>query len=364
MFLRLLLVLLILGGLLGGLYWLKTEQQGASGGMMGPPPATVAVMSVNVVSWQPSLRTVGSLKSVQGVQVSSEVAGQIRSIHFDSDQPVTTGDLLVQLDDSVDRADLEGLLARSKLARVKLERFQRLRKDRAASQSELDEASAELDGAEAAVRAKEALIRKKRITAPFDGRLGIRAVDLGEYLAAGSKIVRLESLDPIFVDFSLPERHLSEISRDQAISVTVAAWPDKRFDGRISAISPGVDEQTRSMRLRAILSNPDGLLRPGMFAEVAVALPERSGVRVAPRVAIDFAPYGNGLFVIVEGEKGMTVSRRLVETGELRDGQVEIVEGVEPGERVVVAGLNKLRNGQAVVIDNSLLPDETGPLEP
>jgi membrane fusion protein (multidrug efflux system) len=198
------------------------------------------------------------------------------------------------------------------------------------------------------------VIAKKRITAPFSGWLGIRQVDLGEYLQPGAAIVPLQALDPLYVDYSLPERHLDLISVHQAVEIEVQAFAGEIFTGRISAVNPGIDPGTRSLRIRATLENPQSRLRPGMFAEVRTVLPQRPGVLTLPRTAITYNPYGDSVFVIQEGETGPSVQRRQVETGGVRNGRVEIVHGLQAGERVVIAGQVKLRNDQAVVVDNSI----------
>jgi membrane fusion protein (multidrug efflux system) len=365
MLLRLFLVLLFLGAVLGGIFgWKYTQmqQQAAMGGP--PPPPVVAAADVTEESWQPRLKAVGSLVATQGIFVTNEVSGQVREIHFESGQEVKKGDLLIQLDDSVDQADLKGLIAQRDLAKVKLGRFAKLIKDRSASQSDYDEAKAELDGAEAAVAAKEALIAKKRITSPFDGRLGIRIVDLGEYLPPGSQIVPLDALDPIFADYSLPERHLPQVAAGKQVILSVAAYPGREFTGTISAINPGVEEKTRTMKVRATLDNAEGLLRPGMFAEVSTLLPARDSLLTLPRTAITFAPYGDTVFLIEEKDGQTLVQRRQVQTGHAQEGRVEIVEGLAAGDRVVIAGQVKLRNGQAVTVDNSVVPPANGPLGP
>jgi membrane fusion protein (multidrug efflux system) len=365
MFLRLVLVLLFLGVVLGGIYWLKVRQQEEQAAMAGPPPPpVVAAAEVRVEDWQPRLQAVGSLVAVQGIFVTNEVSGQVREIRFESGQRVAKGDMLVQLDDSVDRADLEGLTAQRNLAEIKLGRFAKLLKDRSASQSDYDEAKAELAIAEAAMAAKQALIAKKRITAPFDGELGIRLVNLGEYLAPGSRIVPLDALDPIYVDYALPERHLPALAVGTPVVVKVAAYPERELGGTISAINPGVEERTRTVKVRATLSNAEGLLRPGMFAEVATLLPARDRLLTVPRTAVSFAPYGDTVFLAQERDGQTLVQRRQVTTGEVQSGQIEIVEGLSAGDRVVIAGQVKLRNEQPVRIDNSVVPPPDGPLGP
>ncbi|MEA3278709.1 MAG: efflux RND transporter periplasmic adaptor subunit [Pseudomonadota bacterium] len=364
MVLRLLLVILFLGLILGGIFgWKHYQQQQAA--MGGPPPSpVVAVAQVQQEDWQPRLTAIGSLIANQGIFVTNEVSGQVREIHFESGQTVEKGDLLIQLDDSVDQADLKGLIAQSNLAQIKLRRFAKLLKDRSASQSEYDEAKAELDGADAAVAAKEAAIDKKRIAAPFDGKLGIRIVDLGEYLPPGSQIVPLEALDPIFVDYALPEHHLPRIAVGKQVVVKVAAYPNREFQGTIDAINPGVEEKTRTVKVRATLENPQRLLRPGMFAEVSTLLPAREKLLTLPRIAITFAPYGDTVFLIEEQDDQNLVHRRQVTTGQVHGGRVEILEGLTAGDRVVMAGQVKLRNGQPVQIDNSVVPPADAPMGP
>jgi membrane fusion protein (multidrug efflux system) len=362
---RLFLVILLLGAILGGIFGWKQYQMHQEAVMGGPPPPpVVAVTQVQLEDWQPKLFAVGSLVATQGIFVTSEVAGQVRDIHFESGQSVAKGDALVQLDDSVDRADLAGLIAQRDLAQIKLRRFGKLLKDRSASQSDYDEASAQLDSAEAAVAAKEALIAKKHITAPFAGQLGIRILNLGEYLAPGAQIVPLDALEPIFVDYSLPERYLPRIAVGKQVRVKVAAYPNRDFEGAITAINPGVDKKTRSISVRATLQNAERLLRPGMFAEVATLLPAREDLRTLPRTAISFAPYGDTVFLIEEQEGRTLVERRQVTTGQAQGGRVEILEGLAPGDRVVMGGQMKLRNGQPVTIDNSVMPPQDGPLQP
>jgi membrane fusion protein (multidrug efflux system) len=361
---RLLFVLLFLGLIIGGLFGWKFHQLNNMASMEGPPPPpVVAAAEVAVERWQPRLAAVGSLVATQGIFVTNEVAGQVSEIHFESGETVSEGDLLIQLDDSVDQADLQGLIAQRNLARVKVERISTLLRDRSASQAEFDAAQAELDVAQAAVAAKQALIAKKRIIAPFDGRLGIRLVDRGEYLPPGSAIVPLEDLDPIFADYSLPERQLPDVAPGKPVVVRVAAYPGRTFEGSITAINPGIEARTRTVRIRAALDNAELLLRPGMFAEVTTVLEERDDILTLPRTAITFAPYGDSVFLIRDQEGKPVVQRRQVTTGEARGGRVEIRDGLAAGDRVVIAGQVKLRNDQAVRIDNSLVPEGDGPLE-
>jgi membrane fusion protein, multidrug efflux system len=365
MILRLFLVLLFLGAILGGIFGWKHFQQQQQAAMQGPPPPpVVASARVERETWGPRLTAVGSLVAVQGIDVANEVPGLVREIQFESGHAVKSGAVLVQIDDAVDQADLLGLLALRDLAQIKVKRLQALLKDRSTSQSDYDEAKATLDGAEAAVTSKRATIAKKRITAPFSGQLGIRKVDLGDYLPAGSPIVALNTLDPVYVDYMLPERELTQVSVGQPVSVSVAAYPGREFQGKVSAIDSGVDVKTRNVRIRATLPNPDLVLRPGMFAEVATLLPPRDGVLTLPRTAIDFAPYGSSVFLIEDKDGKPQVQRRPVTTGGAQGGRAEVVSGLAAGDRVVVAGQVKLRNGQAIKIDDSVVPAAKGPMGP
>ena len=371
MFLRILLVLLFLAAMIGGLAYMKFQQiQGEIAMFSQPmPPSSVSAVEVEAMSWQPRLGAIGNVQAVQGVMVNNQVAGQVERILFESGDMVSAGQALVQLDTEVDEADLAGLVASLNLAETQLKRNQKLLKDRAVSQGDFDEISAQVSQAKAQVQSKQALIEKKTLRAPFDGQLGIRRVNLGQFLAAGSAIAELEALDPVYVDYSLPERNLAKLSVDQPVRITVSAYPDQVFDGRITAISPAVDRQTRNVQIRALFENPDRLLRPGMFAKVETLLPQKDKVLTLPRQAVTFNTYGDAVFVIEEqtpkqaGDRAaagdrteagaapkLVVQRRQIDTGDVRGDQVEVLDGLSEGERVVSAGQVKLRNGVEVVI--------------
>lgn len=356
---RLLLVLTALVFLFGGIFgWKYMQIQRMAGfAAMGPPPASVASASVARESWLPSISAVGSLVATQGVNVSTEIAGQVTGIHFESGQAVEAGTLLIQLDDEVDRAELASRLAAQRLAEVEFKRTDKLIKERSVSRADFDKAQATLEGAKALVASQRARIRKKAIRAPFAGVLGIRRVDLGQYLAPGNEIVTLQALTPIYVEYSLPERHLSELSVGQVVEIGVQAYPGKTFSGRISAISPRIEAGTRSVRIRATLDNAERLLRPGMFAEVRTLSAVPREVLSLPERAVTYNPYGASVFVIAEQDGRLAAQRRQIETGAVRNGQVEVLKGLEAGEQVVVDGHNKLRNGQAVQVDNSVQLD-------
>ena len=360
MLLRLFLVVVLLTAVFGGIFAWKDHQArlAASAQAGGPPPAVIAASNARQETWQQQLQVVGSLAAVAGIEVTSEVAGQVRSLHFESGGEAEQGALLLELDDSTDQARLQGLVAERTLARLRFERVARLIEDKSVSRSDYDEARAALDSAEAQVAAQQALIAKKKIRAPFGGRLGIRRVDVGEYLTPGAAIVPLEQLDPIYVDFTLPERELARVETGQTVEVRVQAYPDQAFSGRILALDPGVEVGSRSFRLRAQLGNPDGRLRPGMFADVRILLPQMDQVVTVPDTAISYAPYGDSVFLIESVDDTLKVTRRQIETGARREGRVAVLSGLTEGDRVVSAGHNKLRNDQAVTIDGQPAPGE------
>lgn len=380
MILRLLTVLLILAALVGGLAYMKYEQVTAQMAQLSQPmpPASVSDVRVERQRWQPRLDAVGSVRAVQGVMVNNEVPGQVQTIRFESGDQVRTGQALVQLDTTVDEADLKGLEASLELAQLQIERNTKLLRDRAVSQGDVDQIQAELARARAAVAGKRALIDKMTVRAPFEGVLGIRQIDIGQYLPEGSGIVALEALDPVFVDYKLPERHLAKLMEDQSVEVRVAAYPGEVFTGRIQAISPTVDQGTRNVQVRAQLPNPDGRLRPGMFAKVATLMPVREQVLVLPRRAVAFNTYGDSVFLIQEqpatpddasgadaspdqpADTKLVVDRRQITTGAVRGDLVEVLDGLSEGDRVVLAGHQKLRNGAEVQIvqDAGMAPGE------
>ncbi|MGG7055702.1 efflux RND transporter periplasmic adaptor subunit [Nitrosomonas sp. ANs5] len=349
------LTMLIFGGLFG---WKFYQDRRAQDRVQAPTPPVVAVTEVRQEHWQPYLTSVGSLIAVAGVDVSNELPGKVTAIHFESGQPVRKGQLLIELDTSTDEAELKGLQADELLAQVQFERSTQLIAREFISQSAYDLSRVQLAQAESAVKTKLSVIAKKRIRAPFDGRLGIRLVDLGQYLTEGSAIVPLQSIDPIHVDFALPEQHLASLTIDQALTLTVQAYPDKYFQGTISALNPAIDIGTRSIKVRATLPNPEQILRPGMFADVQVLSSQQLEVLTLPDTAITYNPYGESVFVVESDARGLTVQRRQIETGENRQGRVQIIKGLQAGEHVVSAGQVKLRNDMQILIDKQPAPSE------
>jgi len=353
------MVITVLGLVLvfGAIFGFKAYMGAKMGAMMSapPPPAVVASADARADTWSPVLSAVGTLVATQGVAVTNEVAGQVREIRFRSGGRVQAGEVLIALDDEVDRATLDGLIAERRLAEIQFQRAQGLfKQNQAVPQSSVDEAQAKLDSAIAQVAAERAMIAKKAVHAPFSGILGIRQVNVGQYLAPGSAIVQLESLDPIYADFSVPERNFARLGAGQPVEVKVQPYGEEVFTGRIAALNPGVDTATRTVRVRAELKNPDGRLRPGMFAEVRLTLPEPRAVVVIPDMAVTYQPYGDSVFVIAQKDGASIAERRPIETGETRAGDVEVVRGLKAGETIVRAGHVKLRNGQPVTVDNSV----------
>jgi len=349
------LSLLLFGGLFG---WKFLQISKAIKNIPIPPPPVVAVSTVQKSDWQSYLTAVGSLAAVAGIEVSSEVAGKVKAIHFESGQAIRQGQLLVELDSSTDLAELSGLVAAQQLEQAKISRSKQLIARNFISKSDYDLNIATLDEAKAAVNAKKSSIDKKRIVAPFTGQLDIRKVNIGQYLAPGDAIVSLQKLNPIYADFTLPEQELASLQTDQNIALTVQAYPDKMFNGHISAINSGIDEATRSVTIRATLANNENLLRPGMFVDVQVSLPNKKTVLTVPDTAISYNPYGDSVFVIENGKQGLAVQLRQVVTGETRTGRVEIVKGLTENDRVVSAGQVKLRNGIQVKLDDKPAPGE------
>ena len=361
LFVRFVIALLLLGAIFGGIFGYKfLVQFQPPEGAGEPVPANVIASEVITEEWRGEQQAVGGLTAVDRVEVSTEVPGLIESIAFDSGDAVAAGDVLVELDKSVDRAELEGLEAEAELARIEFDRAQDLLPERAISQSEFDSARARLDSANAALNTQEARLRQKTIRAPFDGLLGLRRVSTGQFISPGTAIVELQQLDPIYADFSLPERFLPMLFKGQTVRVTTGAFDDEAFEGEIQAIESGLQVQTRSVSVRALLDNPDDRLRPGMFARVTVLEPETQALLTVPATAINFNVYGDFAIRISETDDGPVAEQVQVRTGQTRDGRVEVLEGLEEGDRVVGAGLNRVRPGQPLTIDDTVNLDPAG----
>jgi membrane fusion protein (multidrug efflux system) len=354
-FLIFIVSILIFGGLFGWKFYQIGE---AMKNIPLPPPAVVAATEVKVESWQPYLTAVGSLVAVAGIDVSNEIAGKVKTIHFESGQSVQQGQLLIEMDASTDRAELKALMAEEELAKVRFARGEKLIAHNFIAKADYDHNRALQAQAQALAEAKRTVIAKKQINAPFSGKLGIRLVDVGQYLEEGSAIVPLQKLDPIYVDFMLPESRLATLAVGQKLDITVQAYPEQTFSGVISALNPGIDVGTRSIKVRATMHNPKQILRPGMFADVRISLSDKREVLTVPDTVITYNPYGDSVFVIEPGKLGLTVKVKQVVTGETRSGRVEIIKGLNAGEKIVSAGQVKLRNGMPVTIDDQPAPGE------
>lgn len=348
----LLVAVAVLGAIFGYKYFSFKRAMAARGAMV-VPPVTVSAVDARQETWPNTLAAVGSLASVRGITVKTELEGTVRRIAFESGAAVAEGALLVELDTSVETAQLGGLEAQAKLAEINLARTRELRGNGTSTQADLDTAEAVLAQTRSAVDQLRATIAKKHIVAPFAGRLGIALVHPGQFLGKAESIVQLETLDPIHVDFSLPQQELARVTVGQTIKLIVNTQPDQPLTGQITAINPRVSDVTRTVQLRATLANPQETLRPGMFAEVEVILPAAENYLVLPASSIVHNPYGDSVFVIESG----TVHPRFVQTGPQRGDLVSIVSGLKAGEQVVTSGQIKLRNGSAVRVDNSVAPD-------
>jgi len=326
----------------------------------GEPKFTVSAAKAEVSQWQPSLSAVASLHAVHGADMSSEVAGIVDVIAFESGQDVKAGQLLVRLRASDDLAHLESLKATAALDETVYTRDKAQFEAQALSQATLDSDAANLKVAQALVDEQQAVTDKKFIRAPFTGRVGIRAVDPGQYVGAGTKLVTLQSLDPIFADFYLPQQDMTQIAVGQAVTVSTNS-SDQPIVGKIDAVNPQVDTNTRNVQVRASLSNPTHKLLPGMFANVNVTVGTAQPYLTLPQSAVTYNPYGASVFVIRPDTKSgapgtLRVQQQFIEPGPTRGDQVAILKGLAAGDQVVTSGQLKLKNGAAVVVDNSVIP--------
>ncbi|MEX3773559.1 efflux RND transporter periplasmic adaptor subunit [Pseudomonas sp. MYb118] len=339
------------------------------------PPISVAVATASEQPWQARLPSVGTLKALQGVDLSLETDGTVIDLQFESGQKVKVGQPLLRLDSKVESALLETAEADLGLAQLDYGRGSQLVGSQAISKGEFDRLSAVLKKSKATVNQLKAALAKKSIAAPFTGTIGIRQVDVGDYLASGTVIATLQDLSSLYVDFFVPEQSVPKIALGQPVEILVAAYPAQTFPGRISAINPKLENSTRNMQVRATLANPDGKLLPGMFANLQVMLPDPQPRIVVPESAVTYTLYGNSLYIVAQkkNEKGevekddkgkpiLIAERRFIETGERREGAVMITKGVNDGEKVVTAGQIKLDNGAHIAIsDDKTLGEKNSP---
>ncbi|HSD18810.1 MAG TPA: efflux RND transporter periplasmic adaptor subunit [Anaeromyxobacter sp.] len=333
-----------------------------AGESLVPPPEPVSSATVERVEWAATREAIGTLVAERGVALGAEVPGTVREIAFESGSQVAKGAVLVKLDTSSEQAQLAAATADAALARISLERAHALRRGEANAQADLDAAQARAKQANAAVASLEATIAKKTIRAPFDGRISIRQVELGQVVVPGTPIASLQSVNPMHADFWVSQRALGELKPGLQVHLHTDAFPDARWDGRITVVNPEVDVATRNVRVRATFPNSDGRLRPGMFVNVEAVSPEKNPVLIIPATAVIFAPHGDSVFAIEqkkdEAGKIQTVARqKFVRLGDRRGDYVAVASGLSAGEQVVSSGAFKLRNGAAVTVDNTLAPD-------
>jgi membrane fusion protein (multidrug efflux system) len=342
----------------------------AAGQAFVPPPETISAAVAHEEQWQDTLTAIGSINAVQGVTISPEIAGKVGEITFESGAVVAKGDLLVRLDTSSEEAQLRAIEAQVELAQLNADRTRQLRTNNTVSQSELDAMEATLKQEQGNADTIHATIEKKTIRAPFAGQLGIRLVNLGELLEAGKPIVSLQALLPVFADFSLPQQELARLKTGLAVRVTSDTYPDQHFDGTLTAINPDLDATTRSVRLQATFANAEQLLRPGMFVRVEVIFPDEQTVLAIPATAILSAPYGDSVYVIESrpgkngGKPEAVVSQKFVRTGRSHGDFISILTGLKAGDRVVSAGVFKLRNGMSVQENNETTPKPSNSPKP
>ncbi len=326
-----------------------------------PPPEAVTTAKVEAAEWLPTRPAVATLVAVRGVTLGAEIPGTIREIHFDSGQSVRKGAVLVKLDTSTEEAQLQAAQADAKLAKENLDRALELRKGEANTPADLDAARTRATQAEATAASLRATIAKKIIQAPFDGRVAIRQVELGQVVSPGTPVASLQSVSPIYAEFWLPQQSLADVQVGQKVRMTTDTFPGRTWEGSISTVNTEVDVATRNVKVRATFPNPDGRLRPGMFANVEVLAGAPRRVRVIPSTAALFAPYGDSVFVLEEkpdaaGKPGLVATQRFVRLGERRGDLVAVESGLKEGEVVVSSGAFKLRSGAAVVVRNELAP--------
>lgn len=363
---KLILILSVIGMVLvilalGGIKFLQISQAIAKGKSFKMPPDAVTSLTVKEEIVAPVLEAVGSLSSPQGVMLSADLPGIVKSISFESGTTATNGQLLVQLDTRQEEAQLRTAKAKLDLARQNLERAQDLNDKRVIAKSAYDEAKSLYDGAVSSVEETQAIIDRKTLRAPFSGVLGIRQINVGQYLKSGDPIVQLESLDPIYVNFALPQQYIGKLSEGQAIHIYADGLPEKDFKGTITAINSIVDTSTRNIQIQGTIANPDHLLRSGMFAAVQALLPDKKNVVMIPSTSVQYAPYGDSVFVIEEmkGPDGLAflgVREQPVVLGKTRGDQIEVLKGLNQGDQIATSGLFKLRQGGAVKINNCVQP--------
>jgi membrane fusion protein, multidrug efflux system len=362
---RMIIMLIAVGVVFGGVFGFqifKNTMIKKFMSAMPQPPQTVSTVTAAIQEWQPQIEAVGSLRAVNGADLAFEVSGIVKELHFKSGDDVAAGDILLTLRADDDMAKLEALKATAALSEIVHQRDQEQFKIKAVSQATLDTDAANLKNAKAQVAEQQAVVDKKTLRAPFAGHLGVRVVDIGQYISAGTTVVTLQALDPIYADFFLPQQALNQIRLEQVVTIKIDTYPNGDFAGTITAINPKVDPATRNVQVRATLKNPDRLLLPGMYASVNVAAGGKQRYITLPQTAVTYNPYGETVYIVDDKGKdpqgqAQLIARQIFVTAGLKRGdQVAILSGVEEGQTVVTAGQMKLRNGSALVIDNAIRP--------
>jgi membrane fusion protein (multidrug efflux system) len=363
---RMLLMLVVVVGVLGGLGFVKYRQIQtaiAMGASFAPPPTAVTTVIAKRETWPSTLNVIGTAQAIQGVTVSADLPGTVAKINFDSGKPVHAGDVLVELDTRQERAQLAQAEADRDLARINYGRQQQLVNEGVVARSDFDNAFAQQKNTEAKVGEIQATIDRKTIRAPFSGVLGLRQIDLGQYLAAGQAIVSLQSINPIYVNFGVPQQEAQRVQVGRVLNVSSDDLPGKQFSGRVTAVDSVIDQTTRNIQIQATLQNPGGKLRPGMFVQVAVGVGASRDVITLPASAVAYAPYGNSVYVVTDmkdpkGNSYKGARQQFVTVNGTRGDQVAVVSGLKPGDEIVSSGTFKLRNGAPVVVNNSVLPPD------
>jgi len=362
---RMIIMLIAVGVVFGGVFGFLNFRAVMTKKFMSAmpqPPQTVSTVTAAMQEWQPQIEAVGSLRAVNGADLAFEVSGIVKDLHFKSGDDVAAGDILLTLRADDDSAKLEALKATAALSEIVHQRDQEQFKIKAVSQATLDADAANLKNAKAQVAEQQAVVDKKTLRAPFAGHLGVRVVDIGQYISAGTAVVTLQALDPIYADFFLPQQALNQIRLEQVVTIKIDTYPNGDFAGTITAINPKVDPATRNVQVRATLKNPDRLLLPGMYASVNVAAGGKQRYLTLPQTAVTYNPYGETIYVVddkgqdPQGRPQLIARQVFVTAGLKRGDQVAILSGVEEGQTVVTAGQMKLRNGAPLVIDNTIRP--------
>ncbi len=355
--------------LLGFVKFRQVQTAMAQGASFQPPPEAVTTLVAQTEHWPATLSAIGTIAAVQGVTVSADLPGTVARVAFESGRPVRKGDVLAELDTRQERAQLAAIEAQQELARLNYNRLKGLLADRVISQAEFDRAAADQKETDARLGEVRATIERKTIRAPFDGVLGIRQVNLGQYLAAGAAVVPLQSLSPIYVNFGVPQQDIGQIRVGHRVQITARDVAGADFSGRVTAFDSIVDQATRNVQVQATLTNTTGQLRPGMFVQTELMLGASTSVIALPASAISYAPFGDSVFVVTDlkGPTGVSyrgVRQQFVKLGGGRGDQVAIVSGVTAGAEVVTSGVFKLRNGAAVVVNNKVQPSNKSKPKP